>query len=167
LRYQSAADIRTDLQRLKRDTETGRFAAASSAQEIPKEPAARKKKRWPMVASAAVLLAALLAAGLYYRSHQSQRLTDKDTVVIADFANSTGDPVFDDTLKTALTVALNQSPFLNVLAAGRVAAILKLMTRPAGTPLTAEIARRFASERTARHTSPDRLPALERSTCWG
>jgi len=60
---------------------------------------------------------ALLAAGaLYYRSHQRQRLTDQDMIVLADFANSTGDPVFDDTLKTALNVSLRQSPFLKVLS---------------------------------------------------
>src|ERR1051326_4309108 len=68
LRYQSAADMRTDLQRLKRDTETGRVAAVSSAQAatIPAEPIVPKKKRWPMIASAAVLLATLAAAGLYF-----------------------------------------------------------------------------------------------------
>jgi tetratricopeptide (TPR) repeat protein len=67
-------------------------------------------------------------------------LTDKDTVVLADFANSTGDAVFDDTLKTALSVALNQSPFLNVLPDNKVAATLKLMARPANTTLTPEVA---------------------------
>jgi tetratricopeptide (TPR) repeat protein len=67
-------------------------------------------------------------------------LTDKDTVVLADFANSTGDAVFDDTLKTALSVALNQSPFLNVLPESKVAATLKLMARPANTTLTPEVA---------------------------
>jgi serine/threonine protein kinase/tetratricopeptide (TPR) repeat protein len=143
LRYQSAAEMRTDLQRLKRDSESGRVSSQSSATPatVRKEPAVPTNKGRAILALAAVLLAALAAAGLYYRSHRSQRLTDKDTVVIADFANSTGDPVFDDTLKTALTVALNQSPFLNVLADNRVAATLRLMTRPVGTPLTAEVAR--------------------------
>jgi hypothetical protein len=83
-----------------------------------------------------------LAGGLYYRSHQqSKRLTDKDTIVLADFANSTGDGVFDDTLKTALSVSLRQSPFLNVLSDSEVAKTLKLMTRPASTKLTLEVAR--------------------------
>ncbi|HEX4716188.1 MAG TPA: tetratricopeptide repeat protein, partial [Ktedonobacteraceae bacterium] len=68
-------------------------------------------------------------------------LTDKDTIVLADFANSTGDPVFDDTLKQALTVALNQSPFLNVLAENKVTETLKLMARPANSLLTPEVAR--------------------------
>jgi Flp pilus assembly protein TadD len=83
----------------------------------------------------------ILAGGLYYRSHQSKSLTDKDTIVLADFANSTGDPVFDDTLKTALNVSLRQSPFLNVLSDSEVAKTLQQMTRPASTKLTPEVAR--------------------------
>ena len=80
--------------------------------------------------------------GLYYRSHQqSKRLTEKDTIVLADFANSTGDAVFDDTLKTALNVSLRQSPFLNVLSDSEVAKTLQQMTRPASTKLTPEVAR--------------------------
>ena len=152
LRYQHASDMRAELQRLKRDTESGRYArtgsSASAIAEPPPPtpvapaPAAPPKKRWMMTASAAVLVITAAVAGfLYYRAHQAPRLTDKDTIVIADFANSTGDPVFDDTLKTALTVALNQSPFLNVLSDNRVAATLKLMTRPANTKLTPEVAR--------------------------
>jgi tetratricopeptide (TPR) repeat protein len=82
--------------------------------------------------------AALLAGGFYYRSRQTRPLTDKDTIVLADFANSTGDPVFDDTLKTALVGSLQQSPFLNVLSDQKVAATLRTMTRPAGTKLTAD-----------------------------
>ena len=72
---------------------------------------------------------------------RAKPLTDKDTIVIADFANSTGDPVFDDTLKTALAVSLNQSPFLNVLSDNRVAATLRLMTSPPDTKLTPVVAR--------------------------
>ncbi len=72
--------------------------------------------------------------------------------MVADFQNSTGDPVFDDTLKTALTVALNQSPFLNVLADNRVAATLKLMTRPAGTRLTPDVARELCERAGAKAT---------------
>jgi tetratricopeptide (TPR) repeat protein len=101
----------------------------------------KKTRRPVLVPAAALMVAALAAAGLYFGTHGSKPLTDKDTIVIADFANSTGDAVFDDTLKTALTVALNQSPFLNVLAENRVAATLKLMTRPAGERLTPEVAR--------------------------
>ena len=72
---------------------------------------------------------------------KSKPLTDKDTIVVGDFDNKTGDAVFDDTLKTALTVALNQSPFLDVLSDNKVAATLKLMTRPVNTKLTPDVAR--------------------------
>ncbi len=142
LRYQHAAEMRTDLQRLRRDSESGHSAAANSRTvAITEAPAALVAKVWKIAVP--VLLIALLVAGeLYYRSHQqSMRLTDKDTVVLTDFANSTSDPIFDDTLKTALTVSLRQSPFLNVLPDGQVAKTLKLMTRPTDTKLTPEIAR--------------------------
>jgi eukaryotic-like serine/threonine-protein kinase len=132
LRYQHAADMRTDLQRLKRDTESGHSAAAEA-------PAARVTRVWK-IAVPVMTVVLLVAGGLYYRSHRAKRLTDKDTIVLADFANSTGDPVFDDTLKTALDVSLNQSPFLNVLSDNKVAATLKLMTKP-GDRLTPEVTR--------------------------
>ena len=135
LRYQSAAEMRADLQRLKRDSESGHSPATSSG-----TPATQGRTLWKIAIP--VLLVALLAAGgLYYRSHRSKPLTDKDTIVLADFANSSGDAVFDDTLKTALSVALNQSPFLNVLSDNKVAATLKLMSRPADTKLTPEVTR--------------------------
>lgn len=88
-----------------------------------------------------VVVAALLGSAWFWRSRRSLRLTEKDTIVLTDFANSTGDPIFDDTLKTALAISLRQSPFLNVLSDGRVAKILREMTRPAGTKLTPELAR--------------------------
>jgi eukaryotic-like serine/threonine-protein kinase len=175
LRYQGAAEMRADLQRLKRDTETGRARAATSgtvavSQEggsqvnQPPSPASGSsavastpssssvrvadapvagRKLWKILVPAAVILVAVAMAGaFYFRSRQTaHRLTDKDTIVLADFANSTGDPVFDDTLKTALSVSLNQSPFLNVLPENKVAATLKLMTRPRDTKLTRDVAR--------------------------
>ncbi len=173
LRYQSAAEMRADLQRLKRDTDSSRFAAVASgsskavsagavtiasgggvwaedsgkakAVEAPSshsQSAVEKKNRWPIIAMASlVVIAAVIGGLLYYRSYQAPKLTEKDIIVIADFDNKTGDPVFDDTLKTALTVALNESPFLNVLSDNRVAATLKLMTRPAETKLTPNVAR--------------------------
>ena len=94
-----------------------------------------------LVSAALLVLVALFAGFYYYRSHLANRLVDKDTVVLADFANSTGDPVFDDTLKTGLSVALDQSPFLNVLPDSKVAANLQLMARLPGTVLTPEVAR--------------------------
>jgi len=142
LRYQHASEMRADLQRLKRDSESGRTPAASSSMvAVPEATAARVGTLWKIAASV-LLVALLVAGGLYYRSHQgSTRLTEKDSIVLADFTNSTGDPVFDDTLKTALSVSLRQSPFLNVLSDSDVAKTLQQMTRPASTKLTPEVAR--------------------------
>ena len=142
LRYQGAAEMRADLQRLKRDTESGQMAAASSVMvAVHEAPAAHKNRLWKTVAAGVLLASGLIVTGLYYRLHQTKPLTEKDTIVLADFANRTNDPVFDDTLKQALTVALNQSPFLNVLSDNKVADTLKLMARPANTSLTPEVAR--------------------------
>jgi serine/threonine protein kinase/tetratricopeptide (TPR) repeat protein len=135
LRYQGAAEMRGDLQRLKRDSESGHSPAASSGTL-----AESHGKVWKF-AVPVLTVGLLLAGGLYYRSHQhSKGLTDKDTIVLADFTNTTGDAVFDDTLKTALTLSLRQSPFLNVLSDSEVAKTLQQMTRPAKTKLTADLA---------------------------
>jgi serine/threonine protein kinase/Flp pilus assembly protein TadD len=140
LRYQHAADMRTDLHRLKRDTESGRGSAASSGTAPAAEAAAAQGTKLWKIAVPILLVVLLVSGGLYYRSHQqSKRLTEKDTIVLADFANGTGDAVFDDTLKTALSVSLRQSPFLNVLSDSEVVKTLKLMTRPADTKLTPEV----------------------------
>ncbi len=176
LRYQHASEMRSELQRLKRDTEIGRVIAAGSgtaavaqecgyqvAQPLPpasgsspalvsspsssvvkvaEVPVAGRKLWKVLVPAAVVLVVAVIAGAFYFRSRQTaHRLTEKDTIVLSDFANSTGDAVFDDTLKTALSVALNQSPFLNVLSENKVAQTLKLMTRPPVTKLTPDIAR--------------------------
>jgi eukaryotic-like serine/threonine-protein kinase len=114
--------------------------ASLGATALPEARAARVPKLWK-IAGPVVLTAVLVAGGLYYRSPQKQRLTEKDNIVLADFANSTGDAIFDDTLKTALNISLRQSPFLNLLPDGQVAKTLKLMTRPAGTRLTPEVTR--------------------------
>jgi eukaryotic-like serine/threonine-protein kinase len=134
LRYQHASEIRTDLQRLKRDTESARIPAAA------RTGATTQPRRGKVVLSVALVVVVLAVAGYFYL-HRPPKLTEKDTIVLADFANTTGDPVFDDTLKTALTVSLGQSPFLNVLSDNSVAATLKLMTRPPDTKLTPNVAR--------------------------
>ena len=92
---------------------------------------AKKRNLWKIAVPSGIVVVALIAAAWYYRSHRAKPLTEKDTVVLADFANSTGDPVFDDTLKTALGVSLRQSPFLNVLSDSDVTKTPRLMTRPA------------------------------------
>ena len=191
LRYQHAADMRADLQRLKRDTDTGRVAAANSgsvpsahdsASRLAPAPgqsgssssisgsaisgaggaassgasgrassgmvapaqegaAAGAKKPWGKIGVAAIVVAVVIGGGLYLRSHQAGALTTKDTILIADFVNTTGDNVFDGTLKKALAVDLEQSPYLNVLSEGKVQQTLSLMGKPTDTRLTPEIAR--------------------------
>jgi serine/threonine protein kinase/Flp pilus assembly protein TadD len=140
LRYQHASDIRTDLQRLKRDTDSGRSASVISG--TTKEAAlVPKKQLWKMVVPVTVLfLAALAAGGLHYRAQRANKLTDKDTIVLADFDNRTGDPLFDETLKQALAIQLEQSTFLNVLSDQKVNATLKLMNHQAGSRITQDIA---------------------------
>jgi eukaryotic-like serine/threonine-protein kinase len=135
LRYQHASDIRTDLQRLKRDTESARILAASGA-----EATTQLRMHWKVMLSLALAVAALAVGGYFY-FRRTPKLTDKDTIVLADFTNTTGDAVFDDTLKTALTVSLRQSPFLNVLSDNKVAATLRLMARPTNSSLTSDVTR--------------------------
>ena len=101
-------------------------------------------RNWKLIGG--VIAAVLVVAGavgyfLYQQSHKNSKLGDKDTVVIADFVNTTGDTVFDGTLKQALAIQLEQSPFLNVLSDRRVSATLKMMNQPADARLTHEIAR--------------------------
>ena len=98
------------------------------------------RKRWKVIVPATVMVLAL-SVGSYFYFHRTPNLTDKDTVVLTDFANSTGDPIFDDTLKTALNISLRQSPFLNFVPQGQIAETLHMMARPAGTRLTPEVAR--------------------------
>jgi eukaryotic-like serine/threonine-protein kinase len=176
LRYQGAAEMRADLKRLKRETETGRPEAASlgtmpeaqaassqaiarpipasgstpavapssssAAVKIAEGPAAGGRRLWKiLVPAVVVVVAALIAGGFYFRSGSAAPLTEKDTIVLARFDNSTGDPVFDETLKQALSVSLRQSPFLNVLSDDQVVATVRLMTRPQDTPLAPDIAR--------------------------
>jgi len=141
LRYQHAADMRTDLQRLKRDSESGYLSAASSGSGTAAvAPAVRVGKFWKIAVSV-VTLALIVAGGLYHRSRQSNRLTDKDSIVLADFDNKTGDSVFDNTLKQGLSVQLEQSPFFDLVSENKVNETLKLMGRPAGERLTPEVTR--------------------------
>jgi tetratricopeptide (TPR) repeat protein len=135
LRCQSAAEIRTDLQRLKRDSESAKLPVA-----VKGAPSGTSRKVWRAIVPATVVLAALAVGGYFY-FHRPPKLTDKDTIVLADVTNSTSDAIFDDTLKQALTTSLRQSPFLNVLSDNRVGATLQLMARPANTRLTPEVTR--------------------------
>jgi eukaryotic-like serine/threonine-protein kinase len=174
LRYQHASDMRAELQRLKRDTETGRIAGGSGAQPVaqtgetqapsgttspPATPSSGevkategplqiRAKSWKVILPAGVVVMALIAGGLYLHSRRGAHLTEKDTIVLADFANSTGDGAFDDTLKQALSVQLGQSPFLNILSDEKVNETLRLMGRSAGERLTKDVTREIC-QRTA------------------
>ncbi len=183
LRYQGAAELRADLKRLKRETESRRGAPASSGTlmavqevglpaaaatpppasgsspavsassssataKVVEAPEVGRRTPWRVVVPAVVILVAvLITGGLYWRSRsgtsvtKSTGLTEKDTVVLADFTNSTGDPVFDGTLKQALGVDLEQSPFLNILSDRKVGETLKLMGRASTDRVTADVAR--------------------------
>jgi DNA-binding winged helix-turn-helix (wHTH) protein/tetratricopeptide (TPR) repeat protein len=145
-RHQSVPEIRTNLQELKRDwdvpvaivgrnSDSGRLAVVSTATRstslVPK---------WILMAGAVLVVIGLGLGGWLHFAHRARPLSETDTIVIADFSNSTGDSVFDDTLKQALGVSLQQSPFFNVLSDETVAKTLQLMTKPRGTPLTPEVA---------------------------
>jgi eukaryotic-like serine/threonine-protein kinase len=175
LRYQHASEIRSELLRLKRDTETGRAIAASFGTVVVQDtgsqvaaqapsptsgsshaiarslslragkgaevPAAGMKPWKILFPTALVLVALAIAGGFYFRFRQTtHRLTEKDTVVLADFANTTGDPVFDGTLRQGLSSQLEQSPFLNLLSDERIAQTLSLMAQPKDARLTHELA---------------------------
>jgi eukaryotic-like serine/threonine-protein kinase len=141
LRYQHAADMRTDLQRLKRDSESGHLSAASSGPgPAAVAPAARVGKLWK-IAVPVVAVALIIVGGLYYRSHKTRPLTEKDTIVLGDSTITTGDAVFDDALKQALSIGLRQSPFLSILSDEKVRDTLSLMGRPPAERLTNQVAR--------------------------
>jgi tetratricopeptide (TPR) repeat protein len=138
LRYQRAAEVRTDLQQLKRDRESGR-AVIAGARAGSAAVRRRSRTRWLSATGAAILIAALAVGGWLYSARGAHALTDKDTIVLADFENKTGDPVFDDTLRQGLSVQLEQSPFLALIPENKVSQVLKLMGRPADDRLTPEV----------------------------
>jgi eukaryotic-like serine/threonine-protein kinase len=179
LRYQHASDVRAELQRLKRDTDssrsaiavdqapassvssgggpvatvttpasgtpakapsTGTAAAQSHAPQSAVIPPVRGKPRWILPAAAAAVIALAVISVFFYR-HRAQALTEKDSILLGDFVNTTGDSVFDGTLKQALAVQLEQSPYLNILPQSRIQEALRFMGRPADERVTSDVAR--------------------------
>src|ERR1700683_2855563 len=138
LRYQSAAEIRTDLQRLKRDSDTNRSAAATAQAES--KPSSRSV-RWAAAAGATIVAIGLAVGGWLFFSRKAHALTDKDTIVLADFDNKTGDAVFDGTLRTGLSVSLEQSPFLSIISDEQAGQTLQLMGQKGDAKLTPPVAR--------------------------
>jgi tetratricopeptide (TPR) repeat protein/predicted Ser/Thr protein kinase len=142
LRYPTAAAIRSDLQQLKRVSESGQItcfpALASTA--IPAKPASARIFGWKVAAGAALLVALLASAGWFYNTRRAQALTQMDTIVLADFINKTGDPIFEDTLRQGLAAQLQQSPFLSLVSEQRIQQTLQLMGQPLDGKLSPAIA---------------------------
>src|SRR5271157_1336503 len=135
LRYQHAAEIRSDLQRLKRDTDSARVTTRAKPRA-----ATALGLRWKLIFPAAVASLALSVGGYFY-FHRGPKLTNKDTIVLADFTNTTGDPVFDGTLRQGLSVQLEQSPFLSIVPEQQVQQTLQMMGQKPDAKLTPDIAR--------------------------
>jgi serine/threonine protein kinase/tetratricopeptide (TPR) repeat protein len=142
LRYQHASEIRADLRRLRRDTDSAQLAATSASGTST---VAKKRGRWIILVAAVVLI---LSVGAYLYPYRAPKLTDKDTIVLADFLNTTGDPVFDGTLRQGMAVQLEQSPFLSLISAERILHTLSLMGQSPDARLTPELAHEIC-ERTA------------------
>jgi len=155
MRYQSASDIRTDLKRLKRDTESGRVGAAGAVEAAFRAapPAAlkgdprRSFRRWIIILPAAIVIIALVVGRWLYNARRAHALTDKDTILLADFDNKTGEAAFDGTLKQALAVQLGQSPFLNIFPERQVRETLRYMGRSPDERVSGEIAREVCERR--------------------
>ena len=163
LRYQTAADLEADLRRLKRDSESGRSAAVSAATTAAasgstpvatsgvtpqaattsslRVSAARVMRSPRSRIAAVVLLVAAVAGATFFHFRGAQALTERDLVLVTDFVNTAGDPVFDGTLKQALAIQLEQSPFLNVFPEDRVHQTLSLMGRPPDARVTSTLGR--------------------------
>jgi eukaryotic-like serine/threonine-protein kinase len=132
-RYRSAAEMRDDLQLLKRNLESGTGATSRA------DPPAKKGNRLIWIAAAAAIVV-LVGVGYWLVRRSKPKLTEKDNIVLADFTNTTGDSVFDGTLRQGLSAQLEQSPFLNLISDQRIADTLTLMSQPKDARLTTEIA---------------------------
>jgi Flp pilus assembly protein TadD len=140
-RYQSARELLVALEGLSLAASSARVVATASP---PAVPARRSLRRWPLGIAAVLVLGLVVAAWLHYGhryGRQGNALTDTDTVVLADFANGTGDPVFDDALRQGLAVQLEQSPFLSLVSEKRIQQYLRLMGQSPEARLSSEIAR--------------------------
>jgi Tfp pilus assembly protein PilF len=140
LRYQKSADIRTDLQRLRQETVEHVSTPSGAASRTSWRLKRIARKRWRLVATA-LLAIVIVAVGLHFYPRRAAALNAKDTIVLADFANRTNEPVFDDTLRQGLAVQLEQSPFLSLVSERRIQQTLRLMSMPPDKPITPEIAR--------------------------
>jgi len=138
LRYQTAVELRADLKRLKRDTDSAR----STAEGVAAIPVPSARGRYPrLLAPIAAVLLLIVAVAAFFHFRRGPLLSERDSILLADFANSTGDAVFGGTLKQALAVQLSQSPYLNIFPEDRVRHTLRLMGRPPDERVTTPVAR--------------------------
>src|SRR6202050_1026444 len=143
LRYQSASDLHADLRRLRRDSESTKLPATAATKRAAASdtPAGYPKLNFARVLLPTILVMAAIGVGMYFYLHRTPKLTNKDTIVLADFTNSTGDPVFDGTLQQGLAVQLEQSPFLSLVSDQQIQHTLQLMGREPNTKVTPDVAR--------------------------
>jgi len=141
LRYPTAAAVRSDLQQLKRVSESGQISSPiASVPTTMAPPSSVGRFGWKIVAGAATLVALLVSAGWFYNTRRAHALTQMDTILLADFINKTGDPIFDDTLSQGLAAQLQQSPFLSLVSEQRIQQTLQLMGLPPDGKLSPTIA---------------------------
>ena len=140
-RYQSAADVLQDLRALRREFETGRTVTSLRAVAAAPVAAPRRSYAKLAIAGGALVVAGMALGWWLYSARRAHALSETDTIVLAEFANKTGDPVFDGTLQQGLAVQLEQSPFLSIISGGRVQQTLQLMGQPSSTKLTPSVAR--------------------------
>jgi eukaryotic-like serine/threonine-protein kinase len=124
-RYSSARELQSELERL---------STCST-------PLAARRRLWPIITTGAIVSVMLAIGAFFYYFRQSPKLTEKDTIVLADFTNTTGDPVFDGTLRQGLAVQLEQSPFLSLVSEQQIQQTLRMMGQPLDSRLTPNIAR--------------------------
>ena len=141
LRYQSAAELRADLKRLRRDSESGSFGATGSSSTRIRAMKQRSGQTWRFVTAGIVVLAIAGLASVFFTQRRSAAITSKDAILVSDFVNTTNDPVFDGTLRKAVTVDLEQSPYLNVVPEQKVKQTLQFMGRPPDDRITNEVGR--------------------------
>ncbi len=141
LRYQGAAEVRTDLKRLKRDTDSGLISAAASSGTLRVANARKPGRAWNLVVIAIVVLSVFGLAMTIFMRRTRAVMSEKDAILVTDFVNTTADPMFDGTLKKALAVDLEQSPYLNVFPEQKVRQTLQLMGRTPDERITGDVGR--------------------------
>jgi serine/threonine protein kinase/tetratricopeptide (TPR) repeat protein len=141
LRYQSAAEVRADLKRLKRDTDSGLISAASSSAKLRAARARKPSRLWNLVVMAIVVATVLGLAMTVFLRRTRAVMSEKDAILLTDFVNTTADPMFDGTLRKALAVDLEQSPYLNVFPEQKVRQTLQFMGRAPDERITGDVGR--------------------------